>query len=159
MVELFRTCRAILKNLFFTFEPRWNAISREEFVSSILFFLKIFSVLFWFLFSVNVFVYSSAGFSFVCPSFSTCPFSVTSRSVSQSVIHTCRSHFGSVSVFSLFVCIIVVSQSIRHTVHKFIRQIVKPSVCSSIFLFVFAILLVCLLAIHLVCKILVTLYW
>lgn len=148
MVELFRTCRAILKNLFFTFEPRWNAISRKEFVSSILSFLKIFSVLFWFLFSVNVFVYSSAGFSFVCPFNSTCPFSVTSRSVSQPFI-----------LVSLFVCIIVVSQSIRHTVHKFIRQIVKPSVCSSIFLFVFAILLVCLLAIHLVCKILVTLYW
>lgn len=157
MVELFRTCRAILKNLFFTFEPRWNAISREEFVSSILFFLKIFSVLFWFLFSVNVFVYSSAGFSFVCPSFSTCPFSVTSRSVSQPFILV--GHILGVSVFSLFVCIIVVSQSIRHTVHKFIRQIVKPSVCLSIFLFVFAILLVCLLAIHLVCKILVTLYW
>ena len=148
MVELFRTCRAILKNLFFTFEPRWNAISRKEFVSSILSFLKIFSVLFWFLFSVNVFVYSSAGFSFVCPFNSTCPFSVTSRSVSQPFI-----------LVSLFVCIIVVSQSIRHTVHKFIRQIVKPSVCSSIFLFVFVILLVCLLAIHLVCKILVTLYW
>ena len=78
---------------------------------------------------------------------------------SQLAIHTCRSHFGSVSVFSLFVCIVVVSQSIRHTVHKFIRQIVKPSICLSIFLFVFAILLVCLLAIHLVCKILVTLYW
>ena len=157
MVELFRTCRAILKNLFFTFEPRWNAISREEFVSSILFFLKIFSVLFWFLFSVNVFVYSSASFSFVCPFYSTCPFSVTSRSISQPFILV--GHILGVSVFSLFVCIIVVSQSIRHTVHKFIRQIVKPSVCSSIFLFVFAILLVCLLAIHLVCKILVTLYW
>ena len=157
MVELFRTCRAILKNLFFTFEPRWNAISRKEFVSSILSFLKIFSVLFWFLFSVNVFVYSSAGFSFVCPFNSTCPFSVTSRSISQPFILV--GHILGVSVFSLFVCIIVVSQSIRHTVHKFIRQIVKPSVCSSIFLFVFAILLVCLLAIHLVCKILVTLYW
>ena len=157
MVELFRACRAILKNLFFTFEPRWNAISREEFVSSILSFLKIFSVLFWFLFSVNVFVYSSASFSFVCPFYSTCPFSVTSRSVSQPFILV--GHILGVSVFSLFVCIIVVSQSIRHTVHKFIRQIVKPSVCSSIFLFVFAILLVCLLAIHLVCKILVTLYW
>ena len=157
MVELFRTCRAILKNLFFTFEPRWNAISRKEFVSSILSFLKIFSVLFWFLFSVNVFVYSSASFSFVCPFYSTCPFSVTSRSISQPFILV--GHILGVSVFSLFVCIIVVSQSIRHTVHKFIRQIVKPSVCSSIFLFVFAILLVCLLAIHLVCKILVTLYW
>ena len=157
MVELFRTCRAILKNLFFTFEPRWNAISRKEFVSSILSFLKIFSVLFWFLFSVNVFVYSSASFSFVCPFYSTCPFSVTSRSISQPFILV--GHILGVSVFSLFVCIIVVSQSIRHTVHKFIRQIVKPSVCSSIFLFVFVILLVCLLAIHLVCKILVTLYW
>ena len=158
MVELFRACRAILKNLFFTFEPRWNAISREEFVSSILFFLKIFSVLFWFLFSVNVFVYSSAGFSFVCPFNSTCPFYVTSRSVSQPFVLV--GHILSLfPCFLLFVCIVVVSQSIRHTVHKFIRQIVKPSVCSSIFLFVFAILLVCLLAIHLVCKILVTLYW
>ena len=103
-----------------------------------------------------MFVYSSASFSFVCPFYSTCPFSVTSRSVSQPFILV--GHILGVSVFSLFVCIIVVSQSIRHTVHKFIRQIVKPSVCSSIFLFVFAILLVCLLAIHLVCKILVTLY-
>ena len=54
---------------------------------------------------------------------------------SQLAIHTCRSHFGSVSVFSLFVCIVVVSQSIRHTVHKFIRQIVKPSVCLFFCLF------------------------
>ena len=103
---------------------------------------------------VCLFVY---WFSFVSPFNSTCPFYVTSRSVSQPFVLV--GHILSLfPCFLLFVCIVVVSQSIRHTVHKFIRQIVKPSVCLSIFLFVFAILLVCLLAIHLVCKILVTLY-
>lgn len=78
------------------------------------------------------------------------------QSVSQSFILV--GHI--LGLFPCFLCLFVLSLSVSQsdTVHKFIRQIVKPSVCLSIFLFVFAILLVCLLAIHLVCKILVTLY-
>lgn len=121
MVELFRTCRAILKNLFFTFEPRWNAISRKEFVSSILSFLKIFSVLFWFLFSVNVFVYSSASFSFVCPFYSTCPFSVTSRSVSQPFILV--GHI--LGLFPCFLCLFVLSLSVSQSDTQSINSYVK----------------------------------
>lgn len=78
------------------------------------------------------------------------------QSVSQSFILV--GHI--LGLFPCFLCLFVLSLSVSQsdTVHKFIREIVKPSVCLSIFLFVFAILLVCLLAIHLVCKILVTLY-